>query len=265
MVLTDGDVAAIERATLAAVSPSLVMEYGNWLMALSTGSVRRAQSAVPLSHQNHSGPKTWESCRHAMAHVASVYRSHGQHPVFRLPQDHFILERAARELGLEPSGCYDVMVGGTAHLIRCASRSPHAESRRLTEVRAAPRPDAAWQSLFLGEGFDPVDGQCRMDHLSRSDSNRYFTAWWNGMPVACGAAAESHGWFSVHGMRTAAAHRGQGHASAVLRAMAVSALERGSERLFLQVESDNHAAVSLYTSLGLQTAWRYAYWKARPE
>lgn len=45
------DVEAIERATIAAVAPREVLEIGGWLVALNEGTIRRAASAVPLSHE----------------------------------------------------------------------------------------------------------------------------------------------------------------------------------------------------------------------
>src|SRR5687768_2300713 len=41
---------AIERATLAAVPPQRLEEWGGWLLALDDGTVGRAHSAVPLRH-----------------------------------------------------------------------------------------------------------------------------------------------------------------------------------------------------------------------
>jgi len=75
-------------------------------------------------------------------------------------------------------------------------------------------------------------------------------------------AAFSHGWASVHGMRTAKARRGEGIAGRILSAFAGIAAERGVSRMFLQVEAHNPAAISLYRRAGFATAWSYAYWEA---
>ena len=48
--LADADVAAIERATLQAVSPERVEALPGWLLPIDHGTVGRAKSAVPLSH-----------------------------------------------------------------------------------------------------------------------------------------------------------------------------------------------------------------------
>lgn len=47
----------------------------------------------------------------------------------------------------------------------------------------------------------------------------------------------------------------------VLAALAQAALDRGIDRVFLQVEEPNTAARALYAKAGFRTAWRYAYWR----
>jgi predicted GNAT family acetyltransferase len=82
-----------------------------------------------------------------------------------------------------------------------------------------------------------------------------------GKTVAAGVLAMSHGWASIHGMRTAPAHRGAGNASRVVSTLARTALDRGFERMVLQVEAGNATALRLYARCGFTTAWAYGYWK----
>ena len=51
------DVEAIERATVAAVSPLAVEELDGWLLPFDDGTVKRARSAVPL-HRGEVGERT---------------------------------------------------------------------------------------------------------------------------------------------------------------------------------------------------------------
>ena len=48
--MTSFNIANIERATLAAVSPQAVEELPGWLLPFDTSTVGRAISAVPLTH-----------------------------------------------------------------------------------------------------------------------------------------------------------------------------------------------------------------------
>jgi ribosomal protein S18 acetylase RimI-like enzyme len=71
----------------------------------------------------------------------------------------------------------------------------------------------------------------------------------------------SHGWCSIHGMRTLPAQRGRGLAARVMAGLADAATERQLTRTFLQVEEGNAAALALYCRAGFTTAWRYHYWR----
>jgi len=65
----------------------------------------------------------------------------------------------------------------------------------------------------------------------------------------------------VHGMRTEQSQRGRGLARRVLAGLAQAALERGFERVFLQVDAHNAAAHALYRRAGFSTQWQYRYWQ----
>jgi ribosomal protein S18 acetylase RimI-like enzyme len=127
-------------------------------------------------------------------------------------------------------------------------------------VDLASTPDEAWCEAFLGEGFDPVDGACRIDALRRGRDTVFASVRDGDQAVAVGAGSFSHGWASIHGMRTARSRRGEGLAARVLAALAQAAEARGLARVFLQVEEDNAAARALYRRAGLTPAWRYFYW-----
>jgi GNAT superfamily N-acetyltransferase len=247
----DDVVAAIERATLAAVAPDAVHALPGWLVPTDPGTIGRAHSAVPLSHD----PARQAELVAGVPEVVALYRAQGLKPVFRLPAQALALQQAVAGLGARLHEPTWVMQGRVSDL--GAGEAPPAGLR--VTVDHTPAPD--WQALYLGEGFDPVDGACRVRNLSRAACNRYVTATLHGEPVACGAASLAPGWLGVHGMRTALAHRGQGWAGCVLRAMAELAHAQGVDRVFLQVGAANLAAQRLYQRRGLVRAWDYAYWR----
>jgi GNAT superfamily N-acetyltransferase len=125
-------------------------------------------------------------------------------------------------------------------------------------------PDDGWRDVFLGEGFDPVDGASRVAILARARHAAFACVRDEaGLTLAAGMGSYSHGWASIHGMRTRKAWRGRGLASAILHLLAQEAVRRGIARMFLQVERGNEGARSLYAGLGFQPAWDYAYWSRR--
>jgi GNAT superfamily N-acetyltransferase len=238
------DVEAIERATLAAVSPVEVLETDGWLAGLEDGSIKRARSAVPLSHEM--------ACDLAVLdRIEAAYLARDMTPAFRLAEapglDDIRGELAARGYGADPPTL--VMLGAVSGLLVLGEPGETVDA-----------PDAAWRQVFLGEGFDPVDGAFRAAALSRSPGAVFGQVREGGETAAVGVMSFGYGWAGVHGMRTAKARRGQGLAGRVLAGLAAAAARRGVARLFLQVDEANAPACALYRRAGLAEAWRYRCW-----
>jgi len=245
---TIADIEAIERATVAAVAPEASEELDGWLLPFDSGTVKRARSAVPL------------------------HRSAVDHGTLDRIEDRYDSRQVAPALRLADAGCFD---GLRAELERrhyvddnptCVQLGSLQRMRQLVAGGGAladvdRAPDDAWAALFLGEGFDPVDGAHRVRSLARAKGSLYASVREGGRTLAAGAMAFGHGWASVHGMRTDKAHRGKGLAGRVLAGLAQAALARGFERAFLQVDAQNHPAQALYRRAGFQTRWQYRYWQ----
>ena len=269
-VVTPGVVEAIERATLQAVRPDVVdTSIPGWLLPMDGGTVGRAHSAVPLAHPQDASAQAAQTTQ--LPHIAQRYRANGLPPVFRLPEEATWLHDGARALGAERVEPTWVM---TAPISKLLQLRPLAYAGNV-HISVERLPDPAWQALFTGEGLDPVDGAHRVRLLSRAEQTLFVTASLGDDAVACGAASFGHGWMGVHGMRTAAAHRGHGHAGRVLQAMATHArsgvwtpdpahvlpTSAGVQHAFLQVGAANQAALAVYRRAGFVPAWRYAYWR----
>ncbi|HVI30819.1 GNAT family N-acetyltransferase [Phenylobacterium sp.] len=238
-----GLVESLERATVAAVAPPEVLEIDGWLVAFDNGTIGRAKSAVPLRHEISAG---------AVPAILDAYAARGLPAAFRIPDTESLapVRAALAAAGLAAGQPTLVKTGDAARLAAFADGG--------AEILEAP--DAAWGEVFLGPGFDPVDGAHRVKVLSRSPGAAYGVVRDAGRAVAVGVASFGHGWMGVHGMRTAADHRGRGHAGRILAAFGRLAAARGITRVFLQVEEPNPAR-SLYRKAGFQPVWRYGYWR----
>lgn len=244
-VFQDNDVESMERATIAAVAPQQVEELPGWLLPMDSGSIGRARSAVPLSHV----PAEPGIVRR----IEQRYQAAGLPARFRLPEVEAFdaLKQGLRSLDYQPAQPTWVQIAATASVLELVSDS---------QAQLDERPDAAWAALFLGEGFDPVDGASRVQNLSRASGTRFASIRQQGRTLAAGAGAFSHGWCSVHGMRTERESRGRGLAAQILVGIARLASQRGIDRIFLQVAEDNEAALALYRRARFVTVWRYEYW-----
>ena len=244
--VSPADIEAIERATVAAVSPAATEELDGWLLAFDTGSVGRAKSAAPLAHQAFPAV--------VLQAIEGRYAARGHSPIFRIADVPALdsVRTDLRRRGYAP-GRPSLVQAAATESVRKISAQPPAE--------VADKPDAAWTAVFLGPGFDPVDGASRAQSLSRTPGSVYASVREGGRAVAGGAGSFGYGWASIHGMRTEQARRGEGLAGRVLVSLAEVAAQRGMARVFLQVEDDNAAALALYRRAGFETIWRYAYWQ----
>lgn len=241
------EIASIERATLAAVSPAEVLDLGHWLVALDPGTIRRAASAVPLSHNLAADPDLFDR-------IDAAFAARGLGTAFRLPD-------VPGLAGVADLLAARGLVSEQPTLVKVCKLSDVAAYAEPADALVAP--DEDWGKVFLSEGFDPVDGANRVAALSRSPDALYGQVRVADQTAAVGVGAFAEGWVSFHGMRTEKSQRGQGHAGRILATLARAGLERGMSRGFLQVEEANSGARSLYRKAGFERAWTYRYW-SRP-
>jgi len=244
--VTAADIEAIERATLSAVSPQAQEEIPGWLLPFDNGTVGRAKSAVPLSHRTPDPT--------VRTQIEARYAAQGLPTAFRIA-------RVAAFDGFCETLTRSGYSAGRPTQVQCAAVSAMPRMPADESITVAAAPDSDWASVFMGEGFDPVDGASRVRTLSRAPQALFASVRERGRTVAAGMASFSHGWASVHGMRTAQDCRGRGLAGRVLSALAEAARSKSCERMFLQVEAHNAAALALYRRCGFGLAWDYGYWQ----
>jgi ribosomal protein S18 acetylase RimI-like enzyme len=245
--LTDDAIARLEHSTRDAVAPPAHDDtLDGWLLSFDSSTVGRAKSAAPLRHHSlHPA---------ALPDICARYTERGLKPVFRLADVAGLanVQEELRRLGFAPTQATLVQVAPTSAVAALAD--PAAATWSAT-------PTAQWAAVYTAPGFDPVDGQHRVQALSRGQHGVYATVVQQGQPVCAGTAVYSQGWASLHGLRTEVSARGQGLARQLMACLAQEALQRGLTETFLQVEAENTAALALYRRAGFVTAWRYHYWR----
>ena len=237
------DIESLERATVEAVAPPDTLEISGWLLPFDDGTIGRAKSAVPLRHDVDTS---------ALDEVEAAYRQRGLKPAFRLADVAGLAEVTAE-------------IGRRGYVGQQPTLVMSAPSARAAEV-AVPfadlldHPDEAWGSVFLGEGFDAVDGAHRVRRLTDAPDALYGAVREGGRTVAVGVLSFGHGWAGIHGMRTALDRRGSGFASRLIALFGSAAQARQIDHIFLQVEEANPAR-RIYERAGFAPAWTYRYWR----
>lgn len=131
---------------------------------------------------------------------------------------------------------------------------------KAMRVEVDEGPTRAWFDTWLaaqGHGGDPA---CEWELLGRvTQPSAYARVVVGGETVAVGRGVADGGWAGVFGMATLPQARGQGAARQVLAALAAWAAERGCDRMYLQVERDNEAALRLYGRAGFGQVCVYHY------
>ena len=241
----DTDIESLERATLDAVGPADTGALPGWLLPFDSSTVGRAISAVPLRHADMDPA--------LLPEIEARYARRGLKAQFRIANVTGLenLQQGLLSLGFSPQK-------PTLTLVGSVNQWPGAAMG--DDVQLSTQPTEAWTSVYTSEDFDPVDGANRVRALSCGQCLLYASLSDASGAIAAGAASFSQGWVSLHGLRTVARARGQGHASALIAALGRVALTKKAERCFLQVEEGNATAIRLYRSLGFQTAWLYHYW-----
>jgi GNAT superfamily N-acetyltransferase len=127
-------------------------------------------------------------------------------------------------------------------------------------VRVDERPTDDWF-----EGLRAVHGHDgERELLGRLEAPSAYASVIAGTEVvAVGRAVADDGWAGVFGMATLPRARGRGAAGRVLAALAAWAPTRGADRMYLQGECDNDAAVRLYARAGFEEVCGYHYRTAK--
>jgi ribosomal protein S18 acetylase RimI-like enzyme len=221
---------------------------GDWRLNAASGHSMRINACWPLGAPDRDVDA-------AITAAEAWLLARGLPPCFKLTDGVFApadLDRRLAARGYAPTKETLVMLGPP-------QGRRGGEERDRVVISTAP--DDAFETVFTATAGDPEDGRERLETLRRIPAPARFARLdVNGAPAAIGASAIASGFAGVFGMRTAPAHRRQGLARLVLRALLAEAATLGADRAWLQVEADNDPAIALYVDEGFEPAYRYRYW-----
>ncbi len=228
------EIRALEHAAALAWPGTEQHWQDGWLLRAAGGYTSRANSAVPLD---------FAATVAALPAIVDWYASRGLPPWLALP-DRLI---AVRGLG-----------GGVGIKHTRVMAADLVDAAPVAGVDLQDRPDAAWLAGY-GRDVPPevltavVDGEVVFATVA-------------GAAVGRGAvttAPDGARWLGISAVHVPPERRRRGHARAVCRALAKWGADRGADRVYVQVLTDNTPAITLYTSLGFGLHHHHRYVDAR--
>ena len=225
------------------------MRIGGWLLRANNGVTRRANSVLPL------GPPGLDLST-AIEFAIEFYTSRDLIPRFQvseasLPVD---LDSALNNLGFAKVFPVEVW---TAEISALLELQPSRETKYLNEVTDE------WIDTYLrASEYDAATMSVRKSIIERTNQPHILVQA-NGTDSvdAVGFGVVEGNWLGVFNIGTRPEKRNTGAATAINHALGRWGSELGATRVYLQVETNNSIAKSLYGKLGFAHA--YTYWYRR--
>jgi GNAT superfamily N-acetyltransferase len=234
-------VRALQERAARALPAERVENLGGWWLRRAAGCSWWVDTVLPHGD-------TVDLVR-GIARAERFYADHGVAARFQItpgacPDG---LDAALAERGYRRGSPMSLRVAPTARVL----------GQGRAEVRVDEWPSHSWFRVW--HAVHGGDARAEWDLLARvRQPSAYASAVLGGEVVAVGRAVVDTGWVGVFGMATLPAVRGKGAARAVLGALADWA-KAPADRMYLQVERDNAAALRLYERAGFSELREYHY------
>jgi GNAT superfamily N-acetyltransferase len=243
------DLAAVRRYEAAGFRawPAASVHYdGTWVIRLTAKfPSKRLNSVNPLD------PNDNVDLEARIQRAGRRFEAHGRRLTFRMsPLSGTVLSRHFdRE-------------GWTRFSESIVMRLPLAEAPVKDAVDQIPLKDVQRFAAAAAKvhGFDPALRSGLSDLIGRIEPHAgLFVLEAGGEPVATAICVHDRDLAGFFEIATDPAQRGKGHARRLVLSALKWARSRGASQAWLQVEAENEAACSLYTSLGFSEVYRYHY------
>jgi ribosomal protein S18 acetylase RimI-like enzyme len=217
--------------------------YDGWLLRFANGYTNRANSVNPLYPSSLPPEKKLAFCE-------NIYASQGLPPCFKLTE-------------ASPSGLDELLSARGYEVVTLTTVMG-------TRLRYFPTGDCvltsyaddAWLDSYFA--FTRCAGSAKMMTMKQILQNIQSPMLCgrivkNGVSVACGMCVTERGYAGLLNIVVDAPQRGKGYGREICQSLLAAAGRLGAHTAYLQVVSNNVAAVKLYKKLGFEDAYRYWY------
>ncbi len=222
------------------------LAIGGWLLRLSDGYTRRANSVNALAPDL--------PFRDVLSAAEALFDRQSRPATFRLsplsPDDVDATLHGAGYRLIEPSLVMTAIIENTT--------APES-------VHIAAAPDSGWSTGFAeASGLAGRDRDLHHAMVSAiALPSAFATVLENGRPVGFGLGVRERGMIGIFDVVVAPRHRARGHGRSITQALLAWGRQAGAEEAYLQVGARNGTARRLYGSLGFSAAYPYHY-RQRP-
>lgn len=236
----------LEERSLNAWPGVRQMMLDGWLVRLSGGFTRRANSVSPLYRGSVEPEEKIDRCE-------AIYRGHGLRCVFKVTPDSQPEDLDQR---LQARG-YDVEAPTAVLAMPLSGWTGQLEADLIIDDELT----AGWldAAVQLGEVAERDVAWYRRIIEGISAPRRFFCLMATGGPVARGFAVVEEGYAGLFDIATRADARGRGFGRRLLNGMLTASRDAGAEHAYLQVMLTNEPAIGLYRSLGFSQIYDYWY------
>jgi ribosomal protein S18 acetylase RimI-like enzyme len=253
------DVAALarelEEIAANAWPASIVQHVDGWRLRATPGTgARRSNSVLPLG--GHGRIPVDDK----LAIADEFYGERGLPVRFQLSPaaDPPTLDDLLAQRGYEVDIRVDIQVADLAEVTARSARQGVASTDSLD-----PEPGDEWLDVLLAITARGERETFRAAVLDRiAPPARYAAVRHGDRIVAVGMGVIERGWLGIFSMATVPEARRRGAATTVLHMLAKAGANLGATRAYLQTESTNDAAHTLYEGLGFSTAYGY-HWRTK--
>ncbi|MEM7129479.1 MAG: GNAT family N-acetyltransferase [Chloroflexota bacterium] len=235
----------LEETSLNAWPALNTLVYDGWILRMSNGYTKRANSVTPL-YRGHN------SLTEKINHCIRLYHRCHLPPIFRVPS--FVSDAALLDKQLADKGYtrFDETIVMTMPL----EPRQYQYTPRMFELHW---PDL-WVPLYHEMDPSRKDAATHEEILNRIMGDTSYMTIRLGDPIACGLGVCEAGYLGLFDIVVQSDYRGKGFGRELVQNLLAWGEDEGAKHAYLQVTAKNSPAIALYTKLGFQESYRYWYW-----